>query len=265
MSQNRTWVNAAKLIGFTSLRRLPALLLIVVGLVVGSRWLPEHARAAEISPQFKEQVLQIIRENPQVILDAVQAYQQQQQQQQEKARQSFLQRAKANPAGMIGASPTKGAKNGKVVLVEFSDFQCPFCAKANSTLNQFMEKHGSTVTLAYKHLPLTSIHSEALPAAKAAWAAGQQNKFWEFHEALFTNQKQLGDGFYRETAKSLGLDLAKFDRDRASQAALAAIGQDLAMAEALGIDGTPFFVMNGEVLAGAVSLADLETTLAKVK
>lgn len=265
MSWNRAWTNAVSSTGKKNLQRLPALLLIVAGLVVGSRWLPEHAGAAEISPQLKEQVLQIIRENPEVILEAVQAYQQKQRAQEQQARQAILKQAKANPAAVIGASPTTGAKNGKVVLVEFSDFQCPYCAKANTTLKQFMEKHSSSVTLVYKHLPLTSIHSEALPAARAAWAARQQGKFWEFHDALFANQQQLGETLYRETAKSLGLDLQKFDRDRASQAANTEIQQDLAMAEALGIDGTPFFLMNGEVLAGAVSLADLEAALAKVK
>ncbi|MDX2228345.1 MAG: thioredoxin domain-containing protein [Leptolyngbyaceae cyanobacterium bins.349] len=265
MRQHRAWAQTARKVGLQHLKRLPALLLIVLGVVVGSRSLPEYVGAAEISPQLREQVLQIIREHPEVILEAVQGYQQQQRQQEQTARQAFLQQAKANPATLIGSSPTKGAKNGKVVLVEFSDFQCPFCAKANSTLQQFMQKHGNSVTLVYKHLPLTSIHPEALPAAKASWAAGRQGKFWEFHDALFTNQKQLGEALYRETAKSLGLDMQKFDRDRASQAAEAAIQQDLALAETLGIDGTPFFILNGEVLAGAVSLADLEAALAKVK
>lgn len=265
MNHNQAWKNAVKQIPGKGLKHLPGVFLIMVGLVVGSRWLPDHAGAAEVPPQLREQVLQIIRENPEVILEAVQTYQRQQREQEKKAQQSFLQQAKANPGSMIGTSPTKGAKNGKVVLVEFSDFQCPFCAKANETLKQFMAKYGDRVTLTYKHLPLTSIHPEALPAARASWAAAQQGKFWEFHDALFANQRRLGDALYRETAKLLGLDLPKFERDRTSQAADAAIAQDLAMAETLGIDGTPFFIMNGEVLAGAVSLADLEAALAKVK
>jgi protein-disulfide isomerase len=265
MKWNQAWMNAVQAIGGKQLQRLPAVVLIVAGLVAGSRWLPDQAGAAEISPQLKEQVLQIIRENPEVILEAVQAYQQQQREREQQARQALLQQAKANPATLIGNSPTQGAKHGRVVLVEFSDFQCPFCARANTTLKQFMEKHGNTVTLVYKHLPLTGIHPEALPAAKAAWAAGQQGKFWEFHDVLFTKQTALGEPLYRETAKVLGLDMQKFDRDRASQAAATAVAQDLAMAETLGIEGTPFFLMNGEVLAGAVSLADLEAALAKVK
>ncbi|EKQ68926.1 protein-disulfide isomerase [Leptolyngbyaceae cyanobacterium JSC-12] len=266
MTRNRTWTKTtAELIRRINLKQLPGLLLMVFCIVLGSRWLPAQAGASEISPQLREQVLQIIRENPEVILEAVQSYQRQQREQEQKARQSALQQLKANPQAWLGSSPVKGAKNGSIILVEFSDFQCPFCARANTILKQFMEKHGNTVMLVYKHLPLTSIHPEALPAAKASWAAGQQGKFWEFHDALFINQKQLGDALYAQIARSLKLDMQKFDRDRNSPAATAAIQQDLALADALGIDGTPFFIMNGEVLAGAVSLADLEATMTKVK
>ncbi len=246
-------------------KRLPGLLAIVLCIVLISRWLPEQAGASEITPQLREQVLQIIRENPEVILESVRSYQQKQQDQQKKSRQSVLQQMQANPKATIGQSPTLGAKDSRIVLVEFSDFQCPYCAKAHATLKEFMAKYGNSVTLVYKHLPLTSIHPQALPAAKAAWAAGQQGQFWPFHNTLFENQSKLGEDFYRTTAKSLGLDLAKFDRDRASKAAEAAINQDLELAEKLGIDGTPFFVMNGEAFAGAVDLSDLEEAIARAK
>jgi protein-disulfide isomerase len=241
------------------------LLCLLFSSLVSGIGFPVQTQAGEINPQLREQVLQIIRENPEVILEAVRAYQKKQQDQQKQTRQAFLQQFKINPAKVIGQSPQKGASKARILLVEFSDFQCPFCAKANETLRQFMQKHGNSVTLVYKHLPLTSIHPEALPAAKAAWAAGQQEKFWEFHDALFDQQKQLGDAFYQKTAQSLGLDMAKFERDRTSQAAAAAIEQDLTMAEKLGIDGTPFFIMNGEVFAGAIELSDLETALTKAK
>lgn len=239
--------------------------LMVLAIAVGSQWFPVPALGAEVSPQLKEQVLQIIRENPEVILDAVRSYQQQQQEKAQQARQAFLRQLAANPQQAIGQSPTTGAKRGGLVIFEFSDFQCPFCAKAHTTLKEFLAKNGDRVTLVYKHLPLTSIHAEALPAAKAAWAAGQQGKFWEFHNALFENQAQLGETFYQATAKSLGLDLAKFDRDRASQAAATAIAQDLQMADALNIDGTPFFVINGEAIAGMPELSDLEAALTRAK
>jgi protein-disulfide isomerase len=218
-----------------------------------------------ITPQLEEQVLQIIRKHPEVILESVQAYQQQKQDEQRRAQQSFIQDLQQNPKVVIGQSPTKGAKQSKAVLVEFSDFQCPYCAAASGTLKEFVAKHSSDVTLVYKNFPLTSIHTHALPAAKAAWAAGQQGKFWEFHDALFAQQKKLSEPFYQETAKSLGLDVTRFNRDRASKAADVAIAQDVELADKLGINGTPFFVMNGRVFSGAVELSDLEATLAQVK
>lgn len=217
---------------------------------------------SQISPQFKEQVLQIIRDNPEAILDAVQVYQRKQQAAQQQEQQAFLQQTKADPKAVIGASPTTGAKAGKVLLVEFSDFQCPYCSKAHAILQPFMAKHRDVVTLVYKHFPLTSIHTEAMPAAKSAWSAGQQGKFWEYHDALFTHQEQLGEPFYQATAKALNLDLKRFDRDRAN--AEAAIQQDVELGKKLGLTGTPFFVMNGETFPGVSTVDELEQTLARV-
>src|SRR5919202_1125026 len=236
--------------------------------------LPAQA-ASEITPQVEEQVLQIIRNHPEqvlqiirshpeVILESVQAYQQQQQQEQlQQIRQVFLQALENNPKVVIRESPTTGASDLKVVLVEFSDFQCPYCAQAHKTIKEFMEKHQNEVTLVYKHFPLTPIHPEAMPSAKAAWAAGQQGKFWEFHDALFTQQDKLGEPLYVATAKALNLDLKRFDQDRNSNAASAAIQKDVHMAENLGVSGTPFLVMNGEPIPGAAQLADLEGLLAQ--
>lgn len=222
-------------------------------------------QADNIDPKLEEKVIQIIRKNPQVILDSVQAYQQQQQQNQQKAQQSFIQNLKQNPKSIIANSPIKGATLGKVVLVEFSDFQCPYCREAASSVKQFVEKHQNQVTLVYKHLPLTSLHAEAFPAAKASWAAQQQGKFWDYHDALFEQQKQLGEAVYPQIAQKLGLDVERFNRDRNSPAAEAAVNQDVQLAEQLGITGTPFFVMNGQVFSGAVDLATLEQTLAKAQ
>ncbi|WP_245940021.1 DsbA family protein [Stenomitos frigidus] len=217
---------------------------------------------SQISPQLKEQVLQIIRENPEAILDSVQAYQRKQQAAQQKEQQAFLEQTKTNPKAVIGSSPTTGAKSGKVLLVEFSDFQCPYCSKAHAILKPFMAKHSDVVTLVYKHFPLTSIHAEAMPAAKAAWAAGQQGQFWAYHDALFTQQEQLGESFYQATAKTLKLDLKRFDRDRAN--AETAIQQDIELGKKLGLSGTPFFIMNGETLTGLSSVDELEEVLGRV-
>lgn len=213
----------------------------------------------------EQQVLQIIRDNPQVIVESVQTYQQQQQEQLQSAQQSFVEQMKTNPASVIGNSPTKGAADQKIVLVEFSDFQCPFCAQAHQTVDRFMQKHKDEVTLTYKHLPLTQIHPEALPAARAAWAAQQQGKFWEYYDALFTQQEKLGEPLYVAIAQNLNLDLDKFNRDRNSEAAESAIQEDITLARTLGITGTPFFVMNGQTFAGAVEISEMERILASVK
>lgn len=220
--------------------------------------------ATRISPKLEEQVLQIIRNHPEVILESVEAYQQQQSQELRERQQAFVQQLKANPQAVIGQSPTTGNTEAKILLVEFSDFQCPYCAQAHDTVKEFMAKHGEQVTLVYKHYPLTSIHPQALPAAKAAWAAAMQGKFWPYHDALFTQQEQLGEELYLTIAKNLNLDLEQFNSDRNSATAQAAIQADMQLAEGLGIAGTPFFVLNGETFSGAVQLSEMEKILERV-
>ncbi|MEH2071637.1 MAG: thioredoxin domain-containing protein [Nostoc sp.] len=224
--------------------------------------LPAQA-ASRIDPKLEQQVLQIIREHPEEIIESVQVYQQQQQQKLNQVRQGFLQNFKANPQAVIGDSPTTGSTQSKILLLEFSDFQCPYCAEAHKTLKQLLAKYQDKVTLIYKNLPLTSIHSQALPAATAAWAAYQQGKFWEYHDALFTNQKQLGEELYLDIAKNLNLDLAKFQRDRTL--ATPAIKKDIDLAEKLAVSGTPFFIINSPTVSGVVELSDIEKILTDTK
>ncbi|NJM70026.1 MAG: thioredoxin domain-containing protein [Scytonema sp. RU_4_4] len=231
--------------------------LCLVCLVMG--WsLPADA-ANRISPQLEQQILQVMREHPEVIVESVQKYQQKQQAQIQQAQQTFVRQMKTNPQEVIGQSPTIGSSELKVLLVEFSDFQCPYCAQVHETLKQFMAKHKDEVTLIYKHFPLTPIHTQAMPAATAAWAAQQQGKFWEYQDALFTHQKQLGESLYSDIAKNLNLDLEKFQRERLL--ADTAIDKDRQLAQRLGLSGTPFFVMNGETLSGALQLSDMENAL----
>ncbi|MBE9034235.1 DsbA family protein [aff. Roholtiella sp. LEGE 12411] len=225
-------------------------------------WSFSAQAASRITPQLEEQVLQILREHPDVLIESVQAYQRQQQQKIKQVQQAFLQDLKTNPQAVIGESPTTGSAQSKTVLIEFSDFQCPYCAEANKTLKQLLA-HQDNVKLIYKNLPLTAIHSNSLPAATAAWAANQQGKFWEYHDALFTNQKQLGEALYLDIAKNLDLDLAKFQRDRILAAP--AIGKDIQLAEKLGVSGTPFFIMNSPAFSGVVQLSDIESILANAK
>ncbi len=217
----------------------------------------------KLDPQFEQQVLEVIRKNPEVLLESLRKYQQQEQAKAQQAQRAALQKFTTDPKASIGQSPTYG--NGKILLVEFSDFQCPYCAAARKNLKIFADKYPDRIKLVYKHFPLTQIHDEALPAAKASWAAQQQGKFWEYHDALFDQQKTLNESTFRAIAKTLGLDLVKFDRDRRSPQAAQAIASDQKLGESLGIEGTPFMILNGEPLSGAVPVAELEKRLTAAK
>jgi protein-disulfide isomerase len=221
------------------------------------------AQSTKVSPQLEKQILEVLRKHPEVLVEVLQKYSIEQEQKQQKVRAEALKQLRTNTKALIGESPVMGASDRQIVMVEFSDFQCPFCSTANKNVKEFMAKHKDKVTLVYKHFPLTQIHPEALPAAQAAWAANKQGKFWEYHDALFANQAKLSEAFYLATATSLKLDITKFNADR--KIADNFIVQDFQLGRKLGVDGTPTFIINGEVVTGAASLADLEKALANVK
>ena len=128
-----------------------------------------------------------------------------------------------------------------------------------------MAKNGNDVTLVYKHFPLTQIHTQAEPAAFASWAAFQQGKFWEYHNALFEQQSRLGEEFYVELAKTLKLDLDRFNRDRKSPEAKEAIKKDFELGRSLGVGGTPSYIINGTFFSGVPNLKNLEDLVAQIK
>ena len=256
LNQLRRWLN----------RALPLLgiLLICIALIVElapvQAETPANQNTARnsIDSKLENQVLEIIRKNPGIVREALQAEELQKQQKQQELKQRFNQEVKKNPSSVIGKSPVKGAKAQKLLLIEFADFQCPYCAEAHKILKQYMERNQNKVTLVYKHYPLTSIHPEAISAAKAAFAAQKQGKFWQYHDALFEQQDQLGEKLYVEIAKKLQLDLAQFNQQRNSEEFVNVLAEDQQLADRLGIQGTPFFFMNGETVSGAVPLPDLE-------
>ncbi|MBF2066994.1 MAG: DsbA family protein [Calothrix sp. C42_A2020_038] len=214
------------------------------------------APPVQAATRLEEQVLEIIRNHPEVLIESVQRYQQEQQAKLQQTRQAFLQNLKTNPQQVIAESPVTGNTASKILLVEFSDFQCPYCAEAHKTLKKLLAKYPDKFTLVYKHFPLPNAHPQAIAAAQAAWAAQQQGKFWEYEDALFTNQDKLGEQFYIETAKNLNLDLDKFAQDRAI--ANNSIRKDVLLATQLGVSGTPFFVLNSDTYSGGIELAEIE-------
>lgn len=216
---------------------------------------------------LEEKILKVIREHPKEIMQAVVGYQRAQAEQRMKTAENQLKDrvAQLKSDELLGASPTRGKAGSKLVLVEFSDFQCPYCGKAFDTVQQFMAAHGEEVTLVYKHLPLAEMHPAATSAALASWAAQQQGKFWEFHNAMFKGQEHLGEAFYTDTAKTLGLDLDRFNKDRVSEAASAAIQRDLDLARKLNIEATPQFLLNAHPITGAAPLEEFEKVLGEAR
>lgn len=154
---------------------------------------------------------------------------------------------------MLPQRPVIGPSDAKVTIVAFSEFQCPFCSRVLPTLSEIQKTYGDDVRLVFANLPL-DFHPEAEPAARAAWAAHQQGRFWDYHDLLFAQQKQLGAETYVELASQLGLDLARFESDMSDPEAAAHIQEDIQLAGQLGLSGTPSFLVNGRKFVGAQPL-----------
>jgi protein-disulfide isomerase len=166
----------------------------------------------------------------------------------------------AAPAGAVyrkvnvrADDPARGAKDAKVTIVLFSDFQCPFCSRVEPTLAQLLEAYPKDVRVVWKHQPL-SFHAQALPASVAAEAAREQGKFWPMHDALFEQQKDLSPATYERLAKALGLDVKRFQSSVASGKHDARIKEDQALANAVGANGTPTMFFNCRQVVGALPL-----------
>jgi protein-disulfide isomerase len=156
--------------------------------------------------------------------------------------------------------PVRGNQQAAVTIVEFSDFECPFCGRVEPTLAQVQQAYGSKVRLVWKHQPL-SIHANALPAALAAEAAREQGKFWEMHDMIFSNQTALSDVAYERWATELGLDLTQFRASILSRRNLTRIQEDSVEGSKLGAGGTPTFFVNGEKLVGAQPFEQFKTVI----
>jgi protein-disulfide isomerase len=150
-------------------------------------------------------------------------------------------------------SPALGADDPAVTVVEFSDFQCPYCSRATKTVYQLRDLYPERVRIVFKHFPL-DIHPKAPAAHVAAEAAHRQGKFWEMHDLIFENQHEMSEDRYLAYAGALGLDIQQFQADRRSQDVRLRVLQDAEHAVELGIFGTPAFVINGRVVSGAQPL-----------
>ena len=154
----------------------------------------------------------------------------------------------------LGASPSRGDANAPVTVVVFSDFQCPFCSRAEATVRDLEAAYPGKIRFVFKNQPLP-FHQNARPAAKAALAAGEQGKFWEYHDALFKHQGELDRASLERYAEDLGLDLRRFRAALDDSRLDIAIEADITEAHRLDVRGTPAFFINGRGLQGAQPLA----------
>jgi protein-disulfide isomerase len=132
----------------------------------------------------------------------------------------------------------RGDKNAAVTIVEYSDFECPFCQRFHPTMQQIANEYQGKVRWVYRHFPL-SFHPSAEPAAEAAECAGEQGKFWEFADNLFENQSRLGDAYYKQLAGELKLNMKTFEDCLASDRTLAKIQSQYQGGATAGVNGTP--------------------------
>jgi protein-disulfide isomerase len=161
------------------------------------------------------------------------------------------------------ADHVRGSPGGPVIL-EYGDYECPYSRQAFHAIEQVEQQVGGNVRFAFRHFPLTDIHPHALAAATAAEAAGRQGRFWDMHELLFHRQKALEDGDLRGYAAQFGLDVAAFDRDRASTAVADRIRRDVDSGLASGqVLGTPTLFIDGVVHRGGYDPPTLLAALAR--
>jgi protein-disulfide isomerase len=165
------------------------------------------------------------------------------------------------------ANPTLGSSTAKVTLVEFSDYQCPFCGRVEPTLKRLQSTYGDKIRIVWKDFPLTQIHAQAFKAGEAAHCAGDQGKYWELHDVLFSNQEALQPADLKRHAASLGLNADAFGQCLDSSKYGERVRDGVSQGGELGVNSTPTIFINGRRLSGAqpyeVFVAIIDEELAK--
>ena len=177
------------------------------------------------------------------------------------ARQNYIDRLKEKTAVRIlldpprqvvatAGRPARGPANAPIELIEFSDFQCPFCLQANPTVTRVLKTYGDRIRIVYRHYPLPN-HPNARPAAEAAECAAEQDKFWPYHDRLFAKAGKLADSDLKQAAAEVGLDSGRFSSCFDSRKYTAQVDADIHAGNDAGVSATPAFFINGRLLSGA--------------
>lgn len=166
----------------------------------------------------------------------------------------------------IGASPRIGPDDASVLVVMFSDFECPYCAQfAKDSFPEIKDRLGDDgdVLFVYKYFPLTRIHHRALRAAQAAACADRQDMFWEYHDLLYANQQALEIGNLQDYAREIGVNMTPFNECILNERTLATVQADLQAGINAGVSGTPTFFFNGRKVVGALTPEQFRTEVEK--
>ena len=161
---------------------------------------------------------------------------------------------------MTDHDPSRGPADAPITIVEFSEYQCPFCGRVTPTLKGLEQKYAGKVRLVFKDFPLPN-HAQAPKAAEAAHCAGEQGKFWELHDRLFANQQQLQIADLKKYAAAVGLDQAKFDQCLDSGKHAANVQADVDLGSQMGVQSTPTIYINGRIVTGAQPAAVFEAII----
>lgn len=154
-----------------------------------------------------------------------------------------------------------GNKNARVELVEYGDYQCPHCGSAHPKVKRIIEKMGNDIKFIFRNFPLATLHPQAKQAAQAAESAGAQGKFWEMHDLLFENQKNLQNSDLESYAEQLGIDVEEFKNDMDNQAYLRKVESDFESGVRSGVNSTPTFYINGERFDGELNEESIQEIL----
>ena len=156
----------------------------------------------------------------------------------------------------------RGPEDAQVTLVEYGDFQCPYCGDAYPVVQELVERFGDGLRFVFRHMPLADLHPRAPAAAEAAEAAAAQGRFWEMHDRLFEHQHELSDADLREHAAAIGLDLERFDRELTEGVHSARVEQDYLSGVRSGTPSTPRFFVNDVIHLGSPSFPELAERIA---
>jgi protein-disulfide isomerase len=234
------------------------------------------ATPAFAQPLSREAVQQFLRDNPDVLMEALREHKvellkmlvEAQQELAQRREQDAVDQAFRERKAPVITEQTRfrGAPTAKYTLVEYADFQCPYCGRGFEVVETLRARYGADLRVVYKHLPL-EIHPEALPSALYMEAIALQSpeRAWEFHDTLFQNQDKLGAQFYEAVAKQMGLDMARLAVDLKSDRVRAAVVTDANEARRLGITGTPAFVLNGILIVGARPVEYFDAIIKKLE